>query len=207
MQHALTCMHACIANVVFPLLQSWLLYVVSGFKLDFQLKVNISLFLKAGWRHVLFNRNSFVKRPNRAHSIQCHGSRKLVKKCCLSLKRLPRWHNDKESACQCRRHKRCGFNPWVGKIPWSRKWQPTTVFLPGESYGQRSLAGNSPWGQKELNMTKWFSTHILCPWTAQSMVGWDATIWSLMWKGAGGRKGETLGQNHFFPWSNKKGIW
>jgi len=40
---------------------------------------------------------------------------------------------DKEPACQCRRPKRCRFNPWVGKIPWRRAWQPTPVFLPGES--------------------------------------------------------------------------
>jgi len=46
-----------------------------------------------------------------------------------------------ESACQCRRCKRRGFKPWVGKIPWSRKGQPTPVFLPGESHGQRSLTG------------------------------------------------------------------
>ena len=39
----------------------------------------------------------------------------------------------KEPICQCRRHKRLGFAPWVGKIPWRRKWQPTPVFLPGES--------------------------------------------------------------------------
>ena len=45
----------------------------------------------------------------------------------------------KEFSYQCRRHKRCGFDPWVGKIPWSRKWQPTPVFLPGKSYGERSL--------------------------------------------------------------------
>ena len=44
---------------------------------------------------------------------------------------LPRWHNGKESACQCRRLKRCGFDPWVSKIPWRRKWQPPPVFLPG----------------------------------------------------------------------------
>ena len=47
-------------------------------------------------------------------------------------------------ACQCRRHKRHGFNPQVGKISWRRKWQPTPVFMPGESHGQRSLAGYSP---------------------------------------------------------------
>ena len=49
----------------------------------------------------------------------------------------------KESACQCRRHRRYGFNPWVRKIPWRRKWQPTPVFLPGESSGKRSLGGYS----------------------------------------------------------------
>ena len=41
-----------------------------------------------------------------------------------------------------------GFNPWVGNIPWRRKWQPTPVFLPGESHGRRSLVGYSPWGRK-----------------------------------------------------------
>ena len=50
---------------------------------------------------------------------------------------------------QCKRHKRpCGFNPWVGKIPWRRACQPTPVFLPGEFHGQRSLMGYSPWGQR-----------------------------------------------------------
>ena len=39
----------------------------------------------------------------------------------------------------------CRFSPWVGKIPWRRKWQRTPAFLPGESHGQRSLAGYSPW--------------------------------------------------------------
>ena len=50
----------------------------------------------------------------------------------------------KEPTCQCRRHKRCGFNPWVGKIPWGRAWQPTPVSFPGESRGQRSLVGKCP---------------------------------------------------------------
>ena len=64
---------------------------------------------------------------------------------------LPRWHSGKESACQCRRHKRHGFNPWVRMIPWRRKWQPTPVLLPGKFHGQRSLAGYSPQGHKELD--------------------------------------------------------
>ena len=44
---------------------------------------------------------------------------------------LPRWLSSKELACQSRRH---GFNPWVRKMPWRRKWQPTPVFLPGKSW-------------------------------------------------------------------------
>ena len=64
----------------------------------------------------------------------------------------------KDPTCQCRRRKRLGFNPWVGKIPWRRKWQPTPVCLPGESHGQRSLAGYSPWGRKESDTTWPLST-------------------------------------------------
>ena len=50
--------------------------------------------------------------------------------------------------------KRRRFNPWVRKIAWRRKWQPTPVFLPGESHGQRSLVAFSLWGCKELDMTE-----------------------------------------------------
>ena len=57
---------------------------------------------------------------------------------------FPGGTSGKEHTSQCRRQKRRGFNPWVGKIPWSRAWQPTLVFLPGESHGQRSLVGFSP---------------------------------------------------------------
>ena len=49
---------------------------------------------------------------------------------------------------------RPGFDPWIGKIPWRRKWQPTQVFLPGKSHGPRSLAGYGPWGRKELDTTE-----------------------------------------------------
>ena len=59
----------------------------------------------------------------------------------------------REYTCQCRRLKRCGFDPWVGKIPWRRAKQPTPVFLPVESHGQRSLVGYSPWGPKESDLT------------------------------------------------------
>ena len=55
----------------------------------------------------------------------------------------------KESACQSRRHKRCGFDPRVGKIPWRRKWHLTSIFLPGEFHRQKNLVAYSPWGCKE----------------------------------------------------------
>ena len=57
------------------------------------------------------------------------------------------WLSGKESACQ---NRRCRFDPWVGRIPWRRKWQPPPVFLPGKSHGQRSLAGCSLWGLKRV---------------------------------------------------------
>ena len=60
-------------------------------------------------------------------------------------KKIPWWLSGEESACQCRRP---GFDSWTTKISWRRKWQPTPVFLPGNSPGQRSLEGNSPQGHK-----------------------------------------------------------
>jgi len=57
---------------------------------------------------------------------------------------LPGGADGKEPDCQYRRHKKHRLDPWVRKIPWRRAWQPTPVFLPGESPGLRSLAGYSP---------------------------------------------------------------
>ena len=73
---------------------------------------------------------------------------------CSSKKNLwgfPGGTSDKKPSWQCRRP---GFNPWVGKIPWRKAWQPTPVFLPGESHGQRSLAGYSAWVCKESDITE-----------------------------------------------------
>ena len=60
--------------------------------------------------------------------------------------RLPLWL--KRIHLQYRSHRRLMFDPWVGKIPWRLAWQPTPVFLPGESHGQRSLGVYSPWGHR-----------------------------------------------------------
>ena len=68
---------------------------------------------------------------------------------------LPRFGaSGKEPTCQCRRCRKHGFLSWVRKIPWRRAWQPTPVFLPGESHGQRSLVGYSPQGHTELDTTE-----------------------------------------------------
>ena len=84
---------------------------------------------------------------------------------------ISRWYSSKESSCQCRKRKRHGFDPWVGKSPWRRKWQSTPVLLPGESHGQRSLAGvaQSQTWQKRL------STHCVSGNSSEVMA------WSPFW--------------------------
>ena len=61
---------------------------------------------------------------------------------------FPGGASGKEPTCQCRSLRRHEFDPWIRKSPWRRKWQPTPVFLPGGSHGQRSLAGYSPRGRR-----------------------------------------------------------
>ena len=89
--------------------------------------------------------------------IRCMTAIHLIRKgiSCVLSHGLPRWCSGKESACQC---KRCRFDPWIGKIPWSRKWQLALVFLSEKFHGQKSLASYSPWGCKKSDMTE--HTHI-----------------------------------------------
>ena len=93
------------------------------------LEVNIELFVSKSLlsKNILFIRASF-----------CGGEGLPWRPC------------SKESSCQCKRY---GFDPWVRKIPWRKKWQPTLIFLPGKFHRRRSLAGYSPWGDKESDMT------------------------------------------------------
>ena len=73
-----------------------------------------------------------------------------------NLMGFPGGSGGKESACQSRRHKvlMSGLIPGSGRSPWKKAWQPTPVFLSGESHGQRDLAGHSPWGGTESDMTE-----------------------------------------------------
>ena len=102
------------------------------------------------------------------HSLSSLWHRKLLRiQSCLTLssalylpcRGFPGGTSGKEPACQCRRHKRRKFDPWIRKIPWRRKWQPTPAFLPEKFHGQRSLASCSPWGRKESDVTEQLSTH------------------------------------------------
>ena len=67
---------------------------------------------------------------------------------------FPGGTSGKEPACQCRRHKGCKFDPWVETIPRKRAWQPTSVFFPGESHGQRSLVGYSLGSQSRTQLKR-----------------------------------------------------
>ena len=79
--------------------------------------------------------------------------------CMHSLERKLKWHPWWQRWLRiCPQCWRTGFDLWVGKIPWGRAWQPTPVFLPGESHGQRSLVGYNPCGCKELDIIEWLST-------------------------------------------------
>ena len=68
------------------------------------------------------------------------------------IKSFPGGASGKEFACQCKRHKRCGLDPQVQKIPWRKAWKPTPVFLPEESHGEWSLAVCGPWGCRRVRL-------------------------------------------------------
>ena len=104
------------------------------------------------------NKVSFVKWSGKLSKLlwnrKCKVWWKWKRRTCICnciLNGLPWWLSGKESTCQCRK---LGFNLWVGKIPWGRKWQPTLVFLPGKFHGQRSLglqrAGHD-WARAYIN--------------------------------------------------------
>ena len=70
-------------------------------------------------------------------------------------------------------------DPCVGKIPWRRKWQPTPIFLPRESHGQRSLVGYRPWGHKESDPTEQLSTHTQCHSNPEQVLPLAGLLWHL----------------------------
>ena len=121
-----------------------------------------------GWRELLLTRlpRGYVCQDLVGFYENTHKhthNRTLLKGNLVLHEGFPGGTSGKEPACQCRRHKRRGFNAWVRKIPWRRAWQPTPILLPGESHGQRSLVGYSPWGCKESDMTEATCMHAYNP--------------------------------------------
>ena len=118
---------------------------------------------------------------------------------CVCVKQL--WGcNGKEPACQCRRHRKCEFDPYVQKISWRRTWQPTPVFLPGKSHGQRSLAGCSQRVTKSQTQLKGLRIYLIVwrLWCWEGLGaggegddrGWDGwmaspTWWTWVWVNSG----------------------
>ena len=100
-------------------------------------------------------------------------------------KSFPGGASGKESACQCRRCWILEFHPWVGKISWRRKRQPTPVFLPGKSQGQRSLVGYSPRGRKGSDTTELTQVHtqghlaVTKPWRMKGPDLWRKNLCAL----------------------------
>ena len=92
------------------------------------------------------------------------------------LRNFPGGPSGKESACRCRRHKRPRFNLWVRKIPWSGAWQPTPVFLPGESHGQRSLTTYSPQGWEESDTTERLTKTLCSQCRAPGLDPWSGNL-------------------------------
>ena len=91
------------------------------------------------------------------------------------------WLSSKESACQCRRHRRRGFHPWVGKLPWRRKWQPTPVFLPGEILRTEEPGGLRPKVMKSPTwLSNWACTYLFYS-NAERLASWPFAKGSQQW--------------------------
>ena len=91
---------------------------------------------------------------------------------------LPWWLRWYRICLQCKKPR---FDPWVRKIPWRRKWQPTPVSLPGKSHGQWSLVGCSPWGRKESGTTEWIILLILSIQCLQTPLPRNSRDFSHLW--------------------------
>ena len=97
---------------------------------------------------------------------------------CIYASQLPQWLSRWRICLQCRRHRRCRFNPWVKKIPWRRKWKPCPVFLPEKSPGQRRLVGYSPKKKVTKSQEAWATKH---PFFAKSTLFWFLYFCTMFW--------------------------
>ena len=127
---------------------------------DAQTKIVLSIWCVRAYRHASTHTSvACVSVGRRRKRTSCFtGSNKSIRlKVCnkiLGNHGLSWWLSGKESVCQCRAHRRCGFDPWVRKIPWRTKWLPTPVLLPGKPHEQRHLACYGPWGCTRADRTE-----------------------------------------------------
>ena len=131
-----------IKNIFNLLTHSWPIFLGVGFLNFFSWAWSLAIAFSAYVMSPLIN------------STQYHHFRHWSENASKNRLGFPGVSSSKDPACQCWRHKRHWFHPWVMKIPWRRAWQPSPIFLPGEFHGQRSLAGYSPWGHKDSDVTK-----------------------------------------------------
>ena len=117
----------------------WEVFFSGNFTSSLTVLVSVFIFYILAWKRM----------PFFFHSILCLGIETEFWGGVKSARDFPGSASGKELACQSRRCKTLGFNPWVKEIPWRRAWQPTPVFLPGESHGQKGLVGYGLWGRKE----------------------------------------------------------
>ena len=116
-----------------------------------------------------------------------HTSRWLV--IYIQVSGVPRWLSDKEPTCQCGRHRRHGFDPWVGKIPWKNEWQPPPIFWPWEFHGQRCYSGLQSMGSKRLGHG-WacMQIHVSIIFLEKEMATHSSTLaWKIPWPEEPGR--------------------
>ena len=100
-----------------------------------------------------------IPRTEEPDALQSMGSQRVRQDWAINTLDFPGGASGKEPTCQCKRHKRPRFEPWVRKTPWRRAWQPTPVFLPGESHWQRSLWATVQGITKGQTHLKQLSTH------------------------------------------------
>ena len=100
------------------------------------------------------------------------------------------FNSGKEFGCQCRRDKRCRFDPWVRKIPWKRAWQPILVFLPGESPWTEEPGRLQSVRCKKLDMAEWLTLSLFT--TEENQITWINKCWNLKFNRIFFRKDMTL---------------
>ena len=114
-------------------------FVVSG--LTFRSLIHFEFIFVCGVREC----SNFILLHVTVQFFQHHVLKRLSFLLCINIFLLPWWLRWEKI---CLQYRGPWFDPWVRKIPWRRKWQPTPVLLPGESHGQWSLVGSSLWGRR-----------------------------------------------------------